>query len=389
MHRRSPYKNEPMKPTTPVLSLSGRNEQFLRSLFNYSRLPQNLQQNIEAGAGSQPTEPPAIVLPDEKRKVRKIISFLDNAVAPSLPTTPRVSITTPFSNQMREMSSTSDEQTPIDRSLYTPIEDRSNRVFVAPDRFTPLTPGLPPAAAPRSHRPSRSSLSKVLSSASLVESVGSTHTVVVPSQKRRYHPIFRPDKESLLFDQINQLAGTDYSIRTDKGFIWFTRKNSNADTNPVDAKGVKFHVSLSHIEEKYIRGVLIVLEELLRFNHPHFKIVQPSFLSKEVYDEPGREVTIYAYMEKNIIENGRFCSSYSNLLRTILKRLNKAQIPPYIDLSDRVIPPVKDTLIPELLRISWRNDRCGYLSINAPNHSIIELSQENEDETTPSLSFTS
>ena len=129
----------------------------------------------------------------------------------------------------------------------------------------------------------------------------------------------------------------------------------------------------------------VVLEELLKFNHPHFKIVHPSFLSQEVYDEAGREVTIYAYMVRQIIENGQFCSSYSKLLRTITERLNKGRIPPYIDSSDRVVPPVKDTIIPELLRITWRNDRCGYLSTSMPNQAIVELCQDEDDEENTAL----
>jgi len=129
--------------------------------------------------------------------------------------------------------------------------------------------------------------------------VGTSSTVTVPVQKRRYYDSFTEESEGHLLESIKCAANAEYSIDLQKGFIWFTHKHIDLPINKINPKGVKFHISLSHEKAQYELGVLIVLDELKKFRHPHFKIVQPSFLSKSIYEEAGREVTIYAYMEPN------------------------------------------------------------------------------------------
>ncbi|MCX7115836.1 MAG: hypothetical protein NTW08_08030 [Gammaproteobacteria bacterium] len=333
-------------------SLRARGDLITNSILTYSELP--LLPNRESRPTNQEStkspQPPTFQLSEQSRSVvRRVTSYLLGAMAPSVQTTPRVSMT--------QISSASTETTPIEQTIRFP------------------------------NRSPRQSLSKALTGLSMAESVGSSNTVVVPAQIRRMYSIFPPDQEHVFLDKIQQIANTAYSIDIEKGFIWFTRKETDHSVRKIDVKGVKFHVSLSHVEAQFTKGVLIVLDELLKLKHHHFKIVQPSFLSKDIYDEAGREVIIYAYMIPNIIENGQFCLSVSTLLKNISERLFRAGVGPYIDGADRIIPPIKDTMIVGLQGITWRNDKGGYLTTSLPNQPIVSLRQDTVEHESVQCSF--
>jgi len=61
------------------------------------------------------------------------------------------------------------------------------------------------------------------------------------------------------------------------------------------------------------------------------------------------------------------------LLKNISISLFNNGIDPYIDASDRIIPPVKDTIIIGLQGITWRNDSSGCMTEDRPREPIVRL----------------
>ena len=218
---------------------------------------------------------------------------------------------------------------------------------------------------------------RMYSYSSCVETEGTSCTEVrTPEQHRLYYPSFSIAQSEHLLSTYRSLAEKfGYSYQEDKGFSWFKSCRQEKVGGVLLEKGVKFHVSLSHDTRLYEKGTLIVAQALLAANHSYYKIVQPSLLSSDRYLEAGREITIYTCMEKEPpIEGDNFSLHWSVLLRSIVAKLNDAGIEPYIDASQRIIPPKKDTIILGLQSfITWRNDKRGYLLDDAPKHPITPL----------------
>lgn len=227
----------------------------------------------------------------------------------------------------------------------------------------------------------------------------STSSPPTPVQQRFFHPETESISDNVC-EQYKRQFEKDYDIWIEGGFLWFHIKSQDdllvwessdegaesfvrkptvlvrrTEPPPLSKKeGIKFHVSIDHTPQQYFAGTLAVIELLRKRKHPHFKMVLPSFLSKPEYAEAGREITIYMYMfAECICEEGCFSYEASQLICDINRALAIQRVRPYLDKTDRQIPPRKDTIIPGSSSVTFRDDGSRQHVKALPRHSVVDL----------------
>lgn len=160
---------------------------------------------------------------------------------------------------------------------------------------------------------------------------------------------------------LDSIRKTDYSAfinMANKDFFYFQRTNTESSRNTRQAdKGLKLHVSLdTHPEGNIEKGWEIVRNILMENDVNYFKIIRPEQLKKSsnYLEDPGREITIYAFRENDCQFDGGKPSTdhvkrFEKIIEEITCKLAEAGVQP-------AALPKKDTAIEGSNYISWRND---------------------------------